>query len=282
MFLLFRLEPLKSSAALILRQFQRSEIPLRSAALAFHTVLSIIPILGLGFWYLKRLGISGVWFEALEKLILERLNIGASAEFTKITQSLTEGVQGESWGWLGLGVLLYTVLSVIHKFGQALDTAARAEVLNEKDTWKLRLIWARRAIGLLSLPLALVMSMVLTQWIQADSFMNQVLKLKHLGPLIGRPLAWSTTTVSVFFVYYFIPAVRIRGTNALKVALIVGPLLEFLRNGLGLYARHAVSIHKIYGVFAILPLFFLWIQLSWIVLLTGALWLRPQKVNGRR
>lgn len=128
----------------------------------------------------------------------------------------------------------------------------------------------------MGLPLALTISVVISQWIKEDSWFNQVLEIKHLGSVLALPLSWATTVTSVFFVYYFIPSQRVGVRAALHVALLTGPTLELLRILVGVYARSAFAGQKIYGVFAVIPVFILWIQLSWAVLLSGAVWLKSK------
>jgi membrane protein len=105
-----------------------------------------------------------------------------------------------------------------------------------------------------------------------------------MGPFIRNALTWVSTVIAVFLVYYFIPSKRISRKRAWIMAWLIGPILQVLRILLGIYARYAVSFHKIYGVLAVIPLSILWVQLSWAVLLSGALFLRvaPRKINARR
>jgi len=247
---------------------QKSELFVRSAALAYHTLLGVVPVLGLVFWYLKRIGLTEKWIEATRLFVLERLNVSSSAEFLKYFDKLIVQSKGQSWGWVGVLVLLYSATSLVSKFGQGLDAMLGIPLQMER-TWKTWMrVWCRRGAGILGLPIALSISLVVSQWIR-EAKLGRV--------LMAMPLAWLSTILSVFFVYYFIPSQRLKTKKCFQVALVVGPFLELLRMALGVYARYAVSVHKMYGVFAVIPLFILWIQLSWAVLLAGAFWLKSKK-----
>lgn len=250
------------------------EIAVVSAALAYHTLLAIVPVVGLGFWYLEKIGVTERWIQMTRQYVFEQLNVTSSTVFLKNFDQFTAKVQGISWGWIGSAFLLYTSISLLAKFGRGLDSVmnVRSEITGSPGhkVW----VWLRRAIGLAGLPLALTVSIGVSQWLKHDSWFNQVLKIKHVGPVLGLPISWVTTVTSVFFVYYFIPSRRVGAKLAFSVAVVIGPILEILRTMLGFYAKYAVSGQKIYGLFSVIPLFILWVQLSWAVLLSGAAWLR--------
>lgn len=249
-----------------------------SAALAFHTILAVVPVLGFGFWYLHRLGVTKRWVLMTQQYVFERLSVDSSAEIINVLNNMTLNLDDMSWGWVGFSILLYTAISLVAKFGRGLDSVMgeHSELQAElRRNWIQRLkIWLRRSLGILGLPVALTISVGVSQWIKHDSWLNHLIKLKHLGPIVGIPLSWGASITSVFFVYYFIPSRRVGFKAAFKLALVVGPLLELIRLLLGLYAKMAVAGQKVYGVFAIIPMLILLIQLSWAVLLSGAVWLR--------
>lgn len=220
----------------------------------------MVPLLGLVFWYLKRMGLTDQWISSIRLFILERLNVYSSAEFLQYFDKITKQTKGHSWGWIGILLLVYSATSLISKFGQGLDAVLGLKPKEEKHWGTWCRVWGRRAVGLLGLPLALSVSLYLSQ--------------KWGRKVLGFPLISLSNSLSVFFVYYFIPSKRPPVRKCIQVALMVGPLLEVLRIALGFYSRYAVSVHKMYGVFAVVPLFILWIQLSWALLLAGALGLK--------
>lgn len=240
-----------------------------SAALAFHSILAVVPVLGLGFWYLQRLGVTKRWVVLTRQYVLEHLNVSSSAVFLKHFDEITHKMEKTSWGWVGFIVLIYTSISLIGKFGRGLDSVMNEPSELRGDWIHLIKVWLRRACGLVSLPLALTVSVGISHWF----------KQKNFGSALSLPLSWTTTMVSVFFVYYFIPSRRVGIRRAFRLALVIGPVLEILRQLLGWYAESAFSGQQIYGVFAVIPILILWIQLSWAVLLSGAIWLRVRPIK---
>lgn len=261
-------------------RFEKSEIPTRAAALAYHTILGIVPIVGLIFWYLDRIHLTQRWLTKLKDFIAAQLNVTSNAMFLHYFDRLTRSVRGASWGWIGLVILLYTAWNLVFKFGESLDVIlCTATIQPEKQAsfgWRV----LRRLLVMLLLPLALSISLVLTDWIRQDSWFRIVFKLKTVGPVFALPFAWLATIIAVFFVYLLIPRNHVPWKEAARAALIVGPASEGIRFLFGIYNHHAVSTYKIYGVLAVIPLFILWVQIAWMLLLSGALLVRFSRPVG--
>jgi membrane protein len=265
-----------------LRRYRESELPIRAAALAYHTLLGIVPILGLVFWYLQRIGVTSRWLALTKGFFLAQLNLDPKAPMVRTFESLTAKVQGSSWGWIGLVVLLYTASNLVWRFGEALDAvldSAPHPPEKRMNPWRLA---CNRLVAMFGLPLALTLSLVVTTWIKEDSLVHVLFHLETVGPIIALPVAWFVDILAFFVIYYLIPRSPVPWREALKAAVIVGPISEFLRHLFSVYTGHAVSTQKIYGVFAVVPLFILWVQLAWSTLLAGAMLIRfPPSARSR-
>jgi membrane protein len=275
-----------------LRRFRDAEIPTRAAALAYHSLLAIVPMLGLFFWYLSRIGVTEKCLILSKQFILEHLNVNSSGNFEHVFQTLTSTVAGRSWGWVGLLLLLYTSFSLIKRFGESLDVILGTALYQPQEGWSSVKLAVRRVAVMLLLPIALSFSLVVTQWIRSDSTLHRILDPGRLGHYITFmapvfddfsrmfqtagsylmlliPLA---VDVMVFFlVYHFIPKKPVPWREALKAAAVVTPISEVTRFAFSLYNGYAVSVHKLYGVLAAVPMFILWVQIAWLVILCGAL-----------
>lgn len=253
------------------KRFRNAEIAVRAAALAYHTLLGIVPVVGMVFWYLTSLAVFDQWLEVTKTFIMEQLNIVSSETFALYFEKLTTTVSGESWGWIGLAVLVYTVYNLIARFGESLDLILETSP-NAHLKKRTRLpVLGRRLVVMIGLPITLVLSLVVTQFIRSDSLFHYIAQVQWVGPLVALPLAWVATILSCFFVYWLVPRTPVRWTQALKAACVVGPMSELLKFLFGLYNRQAVAVHKIYGVLAAVPMFVLWVQFAWMLLLGGAL-----------
>lgn len=71
--------------------------------------------------------------------------------------------------------------------------------------------------------------------------------------------------------YYFIPNTRVRKRDAIAGALLAATALELGKRGFAAYLATVPTYRVMYGAFAALPVFLLWVYLSWLVVLAGAL-----------
>ena len=263
------------------KRFNEAQVSLRAAALAYHTLLGIVPIVGLVFWYLNAIGVTDLWISLLRGFLLDQLNIDSGEPFVAHFDRLTAHVRGRSWGIIGAVLLVYTAWNLISKFGDSLDAILAASGhTTEKNipSWRLAL---RRLIVMVALPVATTMSLVMTNWIRKESWFRSVLSIKTVGPYAALPIAWTAGITASFLIYSYIPRYRVRWYRALRVAFFVAPTGELIRFLFGRFNVYAVSTQKIYGVFAVVPMFIFWVQLSWMVLLVGALFLHSSRDHSR-
>ena len=279
------MKALKSHLMLLWRRYCQAEIPTRAAALAYHSLLAIVPMVGLVFWYLGSIHVLDRWMQDAKNFVLTQLNVDSESIFLEHFERLTSQViagSGGSWGWVGVVILVYTAWNLIDKFGHSLDVILETQgPLRGREKSKIKLA-VRRFSVMIGMPIAVTISLAVTNWIQKDSLLNELFKLGTVGPLIALPVAWTAVVVAYFFVYLLVPRNPVPWRQALKVAVIVGPTSEVVRFLFGLYSHYAVSVHKVYGVFAVIPMLILWVHVAWMLMLAGALFIHLAGVKEAR
>ena len=264
-------------------RFRQAEVPVRAAALAYHSLLGVVPVVGLIFWYLSWIGVTKRWMQMTQTFILENLNVNASAQVMKTFEKLTGSIQGHSWGVIGLLVFLYTGFNLIMKFGDSIDVIIDSDFERPRRVsigWIA--LFIRRLFILGGMPIALMASLVITTWIRYESWLSPLFKMKSVGAVLAMPVAWTVDIGAIFFVYWLVPSRPIPWKQAMRAALIAGPLFELGKFLIGFYNRYAISVHKIYGALAAIPLFFVWVQFAWMIILSGALLIRLHESTATR
>ena len=257
------------------RRYKKAEIQSHSAELAYHTVLAVVPVIGLTFWYLKSIDISQRWFNLTKNFLLSRLNVGSDHLLVQYFDQLTLPINSRSWGLVGLFIIFYTAWNLIAKFSISMDTILDA-TMDPARIVKSGIIrlGARRLTAMLLLPVALTLALVATQWLRKCLWVIYLTNLDTVGPWITVAIAWGTDIVLIFLIYYLVPRIHVPWNQALKVASIVGPAAEITRLILGHYSRSMVLLHRIYGIFVVIPLFIFWVQVVWMIILSGTLFIR--------
>ncbi len=253
---------------LAIRGFDEDKCLLRASSLTFYSLLSIVPVVAMVFGIAKGFGferyLEAQLFERLpgqEKILLQIL------EFAKrLLENTKEGV---ILG-IGIAILLWTVIKLLGHVESAFN-----------EIWEIKQsrTAARKFTDYLSImlisPFFVVISSSVTIFITTQ-IMHVTERISLLGafsPLIMLVLRFLPyCLIGVFFtiVYILMPNTKVSFRSGLLGGLIAGTTYVLLQWG---YINFQVGIAKynaIYGSFAALPLFLIWLQLSWLVVLFGA------------
>jgi len=253
---------------LALRGFDEDKCRLRASALTFYTLLSIVPVLAMAFGIAKGFGLE----KTLETQILDRLP-GQEEVTTRIIEfarSLLENAKGGTIAGIGVVILFWTVIKVFGNIEKSFN-----------EIWGVRTqrSMARKFGDYLSMilicPFLLIMSSSITVFI-ASQIRNITQDVEFLGavtPLIFRVIRLSPYCVIWIlftFIYLFMPNTKVRFTSGLLAGVVAGTTYQLVQSGYITFQIGMAKYNAIYGSFAALPLFLVWLQLSWFIVLFGA------------
>ncbi len=255
-------------AILALRGFNEDKCSLRSSALTFYTLLSIVPIFAMAFGIAKGFGFEKI----LERHILEKFPTQNDViiNIINFANTMLENTKGGLIAGIGVVVLFWSVIKVLTNIEESFN-----------DIWgikKLRDI-GRRLSDYLSImlicPIFLILSSGLTVFVktQAVAITEKISLLGGISPLIYFALEFLPYTVmwAVFsFIYIFIPNTKVNIKSGIIAGVFAGTIYQITQL---IYLNFQVGVGKynaIYGSFAALPLFLVWLQLSWRIVLFGA------------
>jgi membrane protein len=97
--------------------------------------------------------------------------------------------------------------------------------------------------------------------------------LQSGGPLslVLRVLPFVMTCAALILLYGIVPARRVDWRHAIAGGILAGIAFELAKRGFALYLTRVPTYQLIYGAFATIPVFLLWLYLSWLVVLGGAI-----------
>ncbi|THB80638.1 MAG: YihY/virulence factor BrkB family protein [Desulfobacteraceae bacterium] len=251
-----------------IKGFSEDQCVLRASALTLYTLLSIVPVMAMAFGIAKGFGMQ----KLLEKELYARFPGQEEVINNVITFSnnLLEGTKSGLMALLGVMILLYSVVKMFNHIENAFNTIWWVK---EGRTW------VRKFTDYLALfitaPLLTLFSGSATIFIstQLEAILNRMKVPGSVELLISMGFkAVPFLTIWALFVcfYIFIPNRKIDVKAALAGGIIAGSIYQI---GQILYLKFQVGVshyNAIYGSFAALPLFLVWLQASWIILLVGA------------
>ncbi|XPV77329.1 MAG: YhjD/YihY/BrkB family envelope integrity protein [Desulfovibrio sp.] len=237
---------------------------IRATALAYTTMLSIVPLLAVAFSILKGFGFQNSDF--IRDLLL---NVTAGrAEVVEYILTYINNTNVKTLGWIGVAALMLTVFSLFSSVERAFN--------NIWDDVKSRAVWRRFTdffSVMLICPILLVVSVSVTVTIEKTAIMQYLLAMQGVGVVWAMLLKLVPFLVLAFaftFMYAYIPNTKVRVDSAAVGGFIAAFMWQSAQWG---YINWQVGFKKynaIYGSFAQLPLFLVWLYISWTILLFGA------------
>ncbi len=243
----------------IARSFTQQELQMRAQALAYNTLLSLVPLLAVSFSILKGFGVH----HKLEPLILEFLKpLGVEAnQIVVLLMSFVENVDVGMLGGVGLLLLFYTAISLVACIESAFNHIWQVE--------QGRAFWRRVSDYLMIILLGpvvifAVISVWSSQW--TISFLapavQHIFGFEKFITLCVLTFSFSLITLLITYTQVKWFAALIGGFFAACAWVLVGYFFT-------LFVVGSASYSGIYSGFASAILFMLWTYLSWLIILVS-------------
>lgn len=245
------------------RRFFKDRCPRLAAALSFTTVLSLVPLLTVGISIFSLFPSFGDFSDRFQNLIYENF---VPAAGDAVAAHLRDFVANAGkLTTLGLAFLMLASLLALSTIEDAFNDIWRVP-RGRSLMQRILVYWAVLSLG----PLLIMLSLSVSSYVMSLSFVTET-------AIISGALKWFLTLIPVMLaivafllLYVAVPNWDVPMGPALFGAIIAGLLFEIAKRGFALYLLAFGSYEAVYGALATLPIFLLWIYLSWIIVLFGA------------
>lgn len=253
-------------SVIVVQTVPRGQIPLRAAAMTVATLLALVPGIVLAFTLLGAFGGVEPLELQLRRFILQNLVSGTQEQISNFLERYFEGArafQGITLAFL-LGGVFGLIASIEDAFNQIWGVKRGRSLSNRLTTYT--------TIAVLG-PFLLAVSLTMTASVQNPEFLNhfKMWAPEWLVTVTFRLVPLIITIVGLTMLYMIMPNIKVRLVPALIGAVVAGIAWEISKWGYSLYISSATMYRTLYGQLVAIPLLFLWIQLSWIIVLFGAL-----------
>lgn len=264
-FFLFRLLQI---VVLAYRGFNENRCRFKASALTFYSLLSMVPIVALMFAIAKGFGLQ----KQVEDQLLQRTR-GQQEVVTKIIDFSNKMLEETSGGLIaGIGVifLFWAIIKVLSNIENSFNEIWG--VIKPRS-------FGRKFSDYISMfivcPILLVISGSITIFVntQLQNLSAKIPLLQNLGLLFWLPLhilPYISVWVLFTFIFAFMPNTKVNFTSAILAGIVAGTIFQFVQ---WIYVNFQIGVAKygaIYGSFAAIPLFLIWLQTSWLIVLFGA------------
>ncbi len=253
---------------LSVRGFNNNRLQLRASALTFYSLLAIVPVLAMAFAVAKGFGLDAhLQTELLARFSGQQQVLLKAIDFAK---NLLDKTRGGLMAGIGVVVLYWAVIKVLGHIERAFN-----------DIWnipKSRSLWRKFSDYLtimLICPLLIILSSSATVFIktQITLIVDKIALLGFFSPLIyvgfkliPYVLIWLLFTLT----YLMMPNTKIQISAAVVAGIVAGTIYQLLQLVYINFQFLLANYNAIYGSFAALPLFLIWLQASWLIVLMGA------------
>ncbi len=250
------------------RGFNEDKVRLQASALTYYTLLSIIPVIAMGFGIAQGFGLEAYLERQLEEAFAGREEV--FVWITEFSHSLLDKAQGGIIAGAGMIILLFTVMKVMNNIEKSFNSIWQ---ISKPRPWSRKFsdYFSMMFIAPIFLILAGSATVFLTTQIEIITknfallgFISPV--LLFLVQLIPYTLIWIMLTI----VYMVMPNTNVKFSSALIAGIVAGTLFQLTQWG---YIHFQIGVSKynaIYGSFAAFPLLLIWMQISWLIILFGA------------
>lgn len=248
-----------------IRRFVEDNLQTKASALTYNMMLAIVPMLALMYAIAQGFGFQNI----IQSQLLDYFPAQRSALtyiFDFVRTYLSETRNGGVFVGAGVLMLLWTVISMVNNVETVFN-----EIWQVKKSRSFYRKITDYTSFFLILPVLMIVSSGLSLFL--SSSFEGLDYLSFMSPILRKLLSFSPYFLTWLFftgMYVLIPNTKVKFWNALLAGIICGTIFQIFQF---IYIGGQIWVSKynaVYGGLAFLPLLLLWIQLSWIICLFGA------------
>lgn len=250
------------SVALV-RRFHEERATQTAGSLTFTTLLSLVPLITVALALASAFPVFEKAIAALQSFILQNA-LPETPGVYRITEQLNSFSRNAGrLTAIGMGVFAVTAVILMLTIDNALQRVFRVQRARTL-LQNVLMYWAVLTLGPVLIGTSLSMSSV------GMVASLGVLNLGDAGGSLLRVLPFVFTCAALVLLYGIVPARRVEWRHALLGGILAGIAFEIAKRAFALYLGKVPTYQLIYGAFATVPIFLLWLYLSWLVVLGGA------------
>jgi len=255
--------PWLDTARTLRERFREDRLGLTASSLTFTTLIALVPLVTVMLAVFSAFPMFASFQVALEKYFLQSLVPDGIAK--PVLGSLTQfATKAARLGTAGLGVLVLTALALMLTIDRALNAIWRVR-RPRPLAQRVLIYWAALTLG----PLLLGVSLSLTSWVLTAS-RGVVSALPGGLSLLLNTLEFVLLASGMAGLFHYVPNTHVRWRHALAGGVFVAAGLEVAKRVLAWYVGSIPTYSAVYGAFAAVPIFLLWIYVAWVIVLWGA------------
>ncbi|MEE9345243.1 MAG: virulence factor BrkB family protein [Methylococcales bacterium] len=234
-----------------------------AASLSYTTLLSIVPLMAVSVGILMAFPVFETLNDKLQEFIFANFVPNSGTVIQDYLSSFTD--KARQLTLTGIVFLLLTALMMISTIETGLNSIWRASS-DRSVLERFVMYWAVLTLG----PIMMGGGLIVTSYIMSVPLLSQTANTieASLGFLKLIPLFLEIFSFTLL--YWLVPNVRVQFRYAIIGGVFATLLFEIAKQGFAWYTRTFPTYQTVYGALAAIPIFLVWLYLSWLVTLLGA------------
>lgn len=250
----------------VAEQFTVKQCPQSAAALTYMTLFAVVPLMTVTYSMFSVFPLFEGLETRLDSVIFDHMVPETGQEVKQYLREFTAQARGLSAA--GVGMLVVTAYLMLKNIEKNFNRIWGV-VQGRKGLSNFLLYWAVLSVGPLLLGIGLAMS---TYVISLKLLVTEIDPLA-VAPWVFKFVPWLLTSAMFTLLFAAVPNCRVPLKSALLGGLVTGLCFELVKDLFGFMVSQT-SYSAIYGAFAFVPLFLLWIYVLWMIVLAGAVLVR--------
>lgn len=255
--------PWRQMGAVLAERFREARLGVSASSLTFTTVLALVPLFAVALAVFSAFPVFGKFQDTLQRWLIESLVPESIAR--QVLGYLTQFSRKASrLGTAGLAVVLLSAVFLMVTIERTLGQIWRVQ-RQRPLAQRVLLYWSAITLG----PLLLGSSLAVTSYVvTASRDVVNVLPGSTRWLLDGFEFLMLTACVSGL--YYYVPFTRVRWRHAITAGFLVAASLEVAKKLMAFYLLEVPTYSMVYGAFAAVPIMLVWVYVTWLLVLLGA------------
>ena len=242
----------------VTKNFIADDCTYRASALAFTSLLAIVPLMSVGFAILSSLPVFHDLTSSAQDFIFENF-IPASGKVVQgylhfFTQQISKlSITSIIFLFAAAVLVMFTIersMNVIWRVASARNGISA-----------FLLYWAILSLA----PLMLGISLLVSSYIFSLPFIKN-----HPTSSLLSMIPFFCSLIGFTFIYLVVPNCKVKLKDGLLGGIVAAILFESAKHGFAFYLTRFDTYQLLYGAFATIPIFFIWIYWTWVITLLGA------------
>jgi membrane protein len=247
----------------VARRFREERALQTAGSLSYTTLLSLVPLLTVALAIASAFPVFAQALEALRGFVIH--NFLPDARAVRPVMDSIDAFARNAGRLTAIGLIgfMVTAIMLMLTIDNALNRIFRVQ-RRRSLLQRAFVYWAVITLG----PLLIGVSLSMTSFAVVSSLGS--LRLDALAGAVLAVLPFLFTCIALGLLYAVVPFRQVELRHALIGALLAGVAFELAKRGFALYLSRVPTYRLIYGAFATIPIFLVWLYVSWVVVLAGA------------